>query len=57
LQRNPTIASKYLRKELRLEGNYLDDLPELRFLSGENFKWPRSIKGDGKNDDYPADQF
>lgn len=54
---SPTIASAYLRKELNLERDYLNNLEELRFLSKENLNWTQTIKGDVENDDYPADQF
>lgn len=54
---NPTIASKFLRDELNLERDYLDNMKEIKFLSKENLSWTKTIKGDVSNDDYPAEQF
>ena len=54
---NPTIASKFLRNELSLERNYLDQMDEVKFISKENLNWTKTIKGDISNNDYPADQF
>ncbi|MDR6121343.1 ATP-dependent DNA helicase RecQ [Bacillus sp. SLBN-46] len=54
----PTIASTYLRKELGInDRNYINQLKEIKFISGENLFWTRTIKGDVSNNDYPANQF
>lgn len=53
----PTIASEFLRKEFRLERNYIEHLEEVKFFSRENLDWEKSIKGDDINADYPASQF
>ncbi|WP_017754968.1 RecQ family ATP-dependent DNA helicase [Calidifontibacillus oryziterrae] len=54
---SPTIASNFLRKELNLERDYLEDLMEVKFISNENLNWTRTIKGDVTRNDYPANQF
>lgn len=53
----PTIASEFLRKEFRLQRNYIEHLEEVKFFSRENLDWEKSIKGDDINADYPASQF
>ncbi|PEQ95236.1 recombinase RecQ [Bacillus sp. AFS006103] len=55
----PTIASSFLRNELGLERNYLDQsvIKEVKFISKENLSWTKTIKGDVSNNDYPAAQF
>lgn len=53
----PTIASTFLRKKLGLQRDYLKQLEEVKFLSNENLNWAQSIKGDARNNDFPAEQF
>lgn len=56
----PTIASEFLRSELKLDRDYLDKeekVKKVKFISKENLNWTKTIKGDVSHDDYPADQF
>lgn len=53
----PTIASEFLRKELKLERNYLKYINVLRFVPSEETDWEKTIKGDNHNADYPALEF
>ncbi|MGJ7922927.1 RecQ family ATP-dependent DNA helicase [Neobacillus sp. LXY-4] len=53
----PTIASAFLRKELGLQRDYLKQLEEVKFISNENLNWSQTIKGDDRNNDFPAEQF
>src|SRR5690606_23416341 len=54
---SPTIASKYLRDELHLNRDYIENLHEVKFISKENLDWSQTIKGDINHNDYPAEQF